>query len=140
MYMSSDNKPVGWWLKHLDRLIEESFERALSAERMTRRDWQAMAAVGDGVPVAAVERELAPFLPEPPARAAAVSALLDGLRERGWLHLDGDMVTPTVDGVRARRRVGAAVEGLRVRLASGVSAEDYRLMIDVLRRMAGNLA
>ena len=27
-----DRRPIGYWLKHLDRLIEQSFERTLGAE------------------------------------------------------------------------------------------------------------
>ena len=42
MYMSDDNKPIGWWLKEVDRLLELSFEQVLAADGLTRRQWQAL--------------------------------------------------------------------------------------------------
>jgi hypothetical protein len=49
MYMSDDNKPIGWWLKEVDRLLEASFERILAADGLTRRQWQALNAATLGV-------------------------------------------------------------------------------------------
>jgi hypothetical protein len=35
-------RPIGYWLKHLDRLIEEAFGDALAEQALSRRHWQAM--------------------------------------------------------------------------------------------------
>jgi hypothetical protein len=35
-----DRRPIGYWLKHLDRLIEDNFDRLLASEGLTRRHWQ----------------------------------------------------------------------------------------------------
>src|SRR5262249_60845065 len=40
--MSDDRRPIGYWLKHLDRLLEQTFERTLEAEHLTRRHWQVL--------------------------------------------------------------------------------------------------
>src|SRR5215813_2415405 len=47
MYMSKDiksasHRPIGYWLKHLDRLIEDTFSRALAEQGLTRRHWQVL--------------------------------------------------------------------------------------------------
>ena len=33
-------RPIGYWLKKLDRLIDEQFERQLSEAGLSRRQWQ----------------------------------------------------------------------------------------------------
>ena len=40
--MELQERPIGYWLKHLDRLIEQASERALAEEHLTRRHWQIM--------------------------------------------------------------------------------------------------
>ena len=72
MYMSDDNKPIGWWLKELDRLLEASFEQVLAADGLTRRQWQALNAAAGPESVASA---LAPFLSGDPAELATVGVL-----------------------------------------------------------------
>jgi hypothetical protein len=40
--MREDRHPIGYWLKHLDSLIEAAGERALAGQGVTRRHWQAL--------------------------------------------------------------------------------------------------
>ena len=129
MYMSDDNKPIGWWLKELDRLLEASFEQVLAADGLTRRQWQALNAAAGPESVA---NALAPFLTGDPAELAAVT---DPLAERGWL--SGDQLTPA--GVEALRELTTKVQAQRRRVIAGVSDEEYLATIGVLRRMAANL-
>jgi hypothetical protein len=35
-------RPIGYWLKHLDRLIEAAAERTFAEQKLTRRHWQVM--------------------------------------------------------------------------------------------------
>jgi hypothetical protein len=35
--MSEDRRPIGYWIKHLDGLIEAAFERTLAGQGVTRR-------------------------------------------------------------------------------------------------------
>ncbi|TDO54994.1 DNA-binding MarR family transcriptional regulator [Kribbella sp. VKM Ac-2527] len=130
MYMSGDNKPIGWWLKEVDRLLEASFEQVLAAEGLIRRQWQALnAAAGPG----SIESTLAPFLTGDPAELAAVT---DPLVARGWL--DGERRTN--EGQAALEALTTKVQAQRERVTSGVSDEEYVATIGVLRRMAQNLA
>ncbi|MEU4290718.1 MarR family transcriptional regulator [Kribbella sp. NPDC026596] len=129
MYMSDDNKPIGWWLKEVDRLLEDSFERVLAADGLTRRQWQALNAAAGPESIAAA---LAPFLTGDPAELAAVT---DPLVERGWL--SGDELTAA--GLEALEALTAKVQALRRRVTAGVSDQEYGATVGVLRRMTENL-
>ncbi len=131
MYMSGDNKPIGWWLKELDRLLEESFEQALTTDGVNRRQWQALNAASRSEPI---EVALAPFLSghDGPAELAAVT---ESLTARGWL--DGDRLTPA--GATALARLAEKVDAQRRRITNGIVTGEYLQTIDVLRRMAVNL-
>ena len=57
-----ERKPIGYWLKELDRRIEETLDHTLADEGVTRRDWQVLNAL-DTTPAArdAVVDALRPF-------------------------------------------------------------------------------
>ena len=129
MYMSDDNKPIGWWLKEVDRLLEESFEQVLAADGLTRRQWQALSAAAGPESIAAA---LAPFLTGDPTDLATVT---DPLVERGWL--SGEDLTAT--GRKALEALTAKVQAQRRRVTAGVSDQEYVATVGVLRRMAENL-
>ncbi|WP_433013124.1 MarR family winged helix-turn-helix transcriptional regulator [Kribbella sp. CA-294648] len=129
MYMSDDNKPIGWWLKEVDRLLEQSFEQVLSADGLNRRQWQLLNAARGDVPIATA---LAPFLSGGPAELESFAA---PLAERGWL--DGDRLTP--EGAAALEQLTGKVEAQRRRVTNGIVDAEYLQTVDVLRRMAANL-
>ncbi|WP_350279854.1 MarR family transcriptional regulator [Kribbella sp. HUAS MG21] len=130
MYMSDDNKPIGWWLKEVDRRLEASFERLLADDGLTRRQWQALNVAARQTPIAAA---LAPFLSGDTAELAAV---VDPLVERGWLA--GDKLT--ADGERALQALTTKVQAQRRGVTRGITEDEYQATVDVLRRMAANLA
>jgi DNA-binding MarR family transcriptional regulator len=130
MYMSDDNKPIGWWLKEVDRLLEASFEQVLAADGLNRRQWQALNAAAGPDSIATA---LAPFLTGDPAELAAVT---DPLVARGWL--DGERLTD--EGRAALTALTEKVQLQRRRVTAGVSDEEYVATIGVLRQMAQNLA
>ncbi|MEI8407008.1 MULTISPECIES: MarR family winged helix-turn-helix transcriptional regulator [unclassified Kribbella] len=127
MYMSDDNKPIGWWLKELDRLLEASFEQVLAADGLTRRQWQALNAAAGPEEIAVA---LAPFLTE-----GELSATVDPLAARGWL--EGERLTDA--GHSALDALKAKVQAHRERVTAGITGEEYSSTIAVLRKMAGNL-
>ncbi|MFI7060036.1 MarR family winged helix-turn-helix transcriptional regulator [Kribbella sp. NPDC050124] len=128
MYMSDDNKPIGWWLKEVDRLLEASFEQLLAADGLTRRQWQALNAATGPEPIAVA---LAPFLTDPDELSAAV----DPLTARGWL-LDGSL---TAAGRAALEGLGVKVQAQRERVTAGITGAEYAATIGVLQKLAGNL-
>ncbi|NIK55354.1 MarR family winged helix-turn-helix transcriptional regulator [Kribbella shirazensis] len=130
MCMSDDNKPIGWWLKEVDRRLEASFERLLADDGLTRRQWQALNAAAGPRTIAA---ELSPFLSGDPAELAAVTT---PLVERGWLAGD----TLTAEGERALQALTTKVQAHRRSVTNGITNDEYLAAVGVLRRMAANLA
>lgn len=129
MYMSDVNKPIGWWLKEVDRLLEVSFEQTLAADGLTRRQWQILNAARREEQFAVA---LAPFLSGDPAELASLTGPLTA---RGWL--DGNRLTPA--GAVAHEQLTDKVRAQRRRVTNGIVDVEYLQTIDVLRRMAANL-
>nr|WP_202897401.1 MarR family transcriptional regulator [Actinopolymorpha pittospori] len=138
------DKPIGYWLKHLDRLVERRFEQALAGQGLVRRHWQVLAttkravAQGPAVNRQVVVDALVPFWGE---GAVTVEEVLVDLVRRGWIAQDADglySLTPT--GGAAHAAVAAEVDTVRALLCEGVSEEEYAQTIRILARMAHNLA
>ena len=134
----ADRKPIGYWLKELDRLIETTLDRALAEEGVTRRDWQVLNALQpDPTPRAEVIEQLRPFWG---VDAVDPDAVLDGLITRGWALRDpGDRYALSPEGDAARAALLEKVKGLRAAIADGITPEQYNTTIDTLGRMAQNL-
>jgi hypothetical protein len=129
MHMSDDNKPIGWWLKEVDRLLEASFEQVLAADGLNRRQWQILNAAQREDPIAVA---LAPFLSGDPAELASFT---EPLTARGWL--ENDRLTQA--GAVALTHLTEKVHVQRRRVTNGIVTAEYLQTIDVLRRMAANL-
>jgi hypothetical protein len=121
----SDDKPIGWWVKHLDRTLEDAVDRALAGASATRREWQLLnvAAAGGSVD------DLAPFGVDGPG----------SLVERGWVVAGPDGLALTAAGAAARDRLAGTVRALRARAMDGIAPAEYAAAVDVLRRMAANV-
>jgi DNA-binding MarR family transcriptional regulator len=131
-------RPIGYWLKELDRLLEQSFAQALASEHCSRRHWQLLNVLEAGpASEAGLESAVAPFAA---TDAEGVRAALTDLVERGWAEsLAGARVQLTAAGREAHRKLEATVAEQRRHIAQGVSEEDYRTAVSVLERMASNL-
>lgn len=126
-------RPIGYWLKEVDRLIEESFVRLLREEGLTRRHWQALNTIADGpTPAADVGTALAAFEP-------TVAPVVDDLVARGWVSETGDVLTLTDAGRAAHAMVRERVTASRKLATEGITADEYASTVGVLERMAGNL-
>ena len=134
----ADRRPIGYWLKELDRLIEATLDRALADETVTRRDWQVLNALAP-TPAARDEvvEQLKPFWG---VEAVDPDAVLAGLIARGWALRDpADRFSLSPEGEAARAALLERVNQLRAAIAEGVSPEQYNTTIDTLSRMAENL-
>ena len=131
-------RPIGYWIKEVDRLLDETFAHALGSEHCTRRHWQLLNALepgprGETELVAAV----APFAAADPSD---VGAALDDLLQRGWAEpLPGARVQLTPAGREVHARLHSTVAAHRRHIAEGVTEPEYRTTVAVLERMAGNL-
>jgi DNA-binding MarR family transcriptional regulator len=134
---TESEKPIGYWLKELDRRIDQQFESQLGTARLSRRQWQLLTLL-DNNPrsVPELQTELQPFLE---GTAEDLSDALAGLVTRGWAESENNIVNLTETGQAQFEIVKATVTGLRQALMTGISPEEYQATIDVLARMAANL-
>jgi DNA-binding MarR family transcriptional regulator len=131
-------RPIGYWLKHLDRLIEDTFSRTLAGEGLTRRHWQVLNTLADGpASPAELTTALEPFLRGDPAGQAQT---VDDLLRRGWASRDQDgQLCLTPGGRTAHQAIKDRVRQARGLVLRGVSADEYATVISTLARMAANL-
>ena len=131
-------RPIGFWLKLVDRLLDEGFERLLDGAGLTRRHWQVLTALQPGpVTVQELDGRLAPFLD---GREPTTGPVLDDLAARGWATRSPDgRAAATPAGAAAHERLLADVSAQRRRVTEGITAEEYRATVAVLERMAANL-
>lgn len=136
--MGADRRPIGYWLKRLDGLLEESVERTLVSRGVTRRQWQALNTLhARPSTLAELADTLQPFVGRDPE---AHRRLLGELMARGWVEpAEGERMQLTSAGSAAHATLLALMEDTRRLLVRGVSQEEYLATIDVLRRMADNL-
>ncbi|GAA4208499.1 MarR family winged helix-turn-helix transcriptional regulator [Actinocatenispora rupis] len=133
--MDTPERPIGYWLRHLDTLIERRFAATLGDIGLVRRDWQVLNTVArqprDRAGVAAA---LAPFWTDDERDADGV---LSDLAARGWLDL-GDPVTLTATGRTAYDGVAERIGRDRETLTAGLAPGEYAEVVRVLAVMAGN--
>jgi hypothetical protein len=131
-------RPIGYWLKHLDRLIEDSFSQALATDELARRHWQVLNTLAHGpASPAALTLALEPFLS---GNAAQQAKTVDDLIHRGWACQDQDgRLCLTPHGQTAHQKTRQRVQRTRDLLIRGVSTDEYAAVIDTLARMAANL-
>ncbi|MFI1508281.1 MarR family winged helix-turn-helix transcriptional regulator [Streptomyces sp. NPDC020597] len=136
--MTASDRPIGYWLKHLDNLLERHFEAALADLGLDRRQWQVLNTLASGgLGRAALQDALAPFWTADGPGAAEVLARL---AVRGWL-LDGpgDGLALTEAGRTAHTDVLARVKADRAVVVTGLTGEQYTQTLRVLSVMAGNV-
>lgn len=137
MINTGSQRPIGYWLKELDRLIDMHFELQLGNASLSRRQWQLLNLLEDHPrSVPELQAELEPFLQE---AADDLSDPLSGLVTRGWAESTDNIVNLTETGQAHFEIVKAKVADLRQALMRGISPEEYQATIDVLSRMVANL-
>jgi hypothetical protein len=136
--MELQERPIGYWLKHLDRLIEQAAERALAEEHLTRRHWQIMNVLRKSpLGPAALADALRPFWGP---GAITLDQATSELAGRGWLIRDGaGQYALSPAGEAAHAAVQEKVYGIRAQFLMGLTEDDYLLTVQMLQRMAANL-
>ena len=133
-------RPLGYWIKEIDRRIEADFGRLLEDEDLTRRHWQVLTTLAEreAGTLAELDRALAPFTP-------TVRPQHDDLIHRGWATEAAGpgpgaaAVALTAAGRAAHDRVSERVRAFRAQVTEGLSEDDYATLITLLERVAGNL-
>lgn len=120
------NRPLGFWLKVVDRRISEEMEALFEADGISRRDWRMLNLLAG----TAHDEHLADRLHTKPH-------VLHRLVERGWVA--GFPPEITEAGREARERLESQVTALRQRVAGAVSPEDFATTMRSLEAIAREL-
>ena len=127
-------RPIGYWLKHLDRLIEDAMERAFAEKKLTRRHWQILNVLSRSPQdEAGLIKALSPFWT---ADAITLAEVTTDLTTRGWL--TGHYAL-TEAGETAHASVAGKVHDIRTTFLTDLTPDDYHRTIHTLRHMAKNL-
>ncbi len=148
------SRPIGFWLKLVDQLIDERFASTLEEHGVTRRQWQLLNVLSRGpATVEQLDAAVAPFLAsaagdaDTDAGATAAEAAttpssaehLAELVESAWVDAAASGYALTERGRTAFDALAATVAKLREEMSEGLTPEQYTETIAVLERMARNL-
>jgi hypothetical protein len=131
-------RPIGYWLRLVDNLIQDQFSRTLDEHGVTRIQWQLLNALASG-PHTAVELDSAtrPFLAGGGTGSSAEH--LTELIDSGWVEATGSIYQLTERGNGARERLSNVVAGQRTAMAAGLTEVEYTTTIRTLELVARNL-
>jgi DNA-binding MarR family transcriptional regulator len=130
----AEERPIGWWVKRLDALLEEAVDAVVTGEQLTRRHWQVLHSLASGTEQ---EADVATALADFPGD---VDVVVSDLVARGWVvRLGAGGIRLTPEGTVAHARVQRAVGRVRRHAADGLSRNEYERTILVLSRMVANV-
>ena len=130
----AEERPIGWWVRRLDALLEEAVDAVVTGEGLTRPHWQVLHSMATGTER---EADVATALADFPGDVDTVVSDLVG---RGWVvRMGTGRVGLTPEGAAAHDRVHRAVGRVRRHVADGLSRSEYERTILVLRRMVDNI-
>lgn len=131
-------RPIGYWLKLVDRLIDEQFASTLEEHGVTRRQWQLLNVLSrEPATVEQLDAAVAPFLVvhDDESSLDHLTELIDS----AWVDATPTGYELTDRGRSAFERLAEVVATQRTIVADGVTPEQYEQTVAVLERMARNL-
>ena len=136
--MADQERPIGFWLKLVDQMVDDQFGASFEEHGVTRRQWQMMNLLVDGP---ATQKQLSdglrPFFPA--VETGTSEELIEELRESGWVALDEGRYQLTDLGSRSLENLRGAVDRIRQLMTNNIAEEEYAALLTVLQRMARNL-
>ncbi|MGV8969607.1 MAG: MarR family transcriptional regulator [Microbacteriaceae bacterium] len=143
----TEQRPIGYWLKVVDRLLEEQFAATLDEHGVTKRQWQLLNVLSTGPStVHNLDLAIAPFLSARPAQDGVSNGSVESsmehlaeLIESAWVEIDGESIRLTERGLGAFERLSSVVAEQRTVVTQGVTEAEYVSTIEVLQRIAINL-
>lgn len=132
------SRPIGFWLKLVDSLIDRQFAASLEEHGLTRRQWQLMNLLHGGpATVTELDTAVAPFLDAESDESSLEH--LEELVESEWVRLESGQYSLTERGTESFAKLRVVVEQSREVVAGNVTDTEYQATVDVLERMARNL-
>jgi hypothetical protein len=138
----SDKRPIGYWVKVVDKLIDAQFAETLEDHGITRRQWQIMNVLARGeTTIEKLDAAIAPFLAVATDDSPAESSVehLTELIDSAWVDATATGYELTERGQVAFHRLEAVVANQRTHISQGITPEQYQQTIAVLEQMARNL-
>ena len=134
MTIPTDGKPIGFWLKLVDGLIDTRLEASLGG--LSRRHWQVLNVVRQGQATQTeIDARVRPFIGSEGTTAREVT----DLQQRGWVTSGTATLELTDLGTNEFARLGELVSADRTALMIGIAPEEYASTVTVLEKMARNL-
>jgi DNA-binding MarR family transcriptional regulator len=131
----SQPRPIGWWLKRADRLLDAAFDRALEGHDVDRRGWQVLASLARRpTSFGELVASLAPF-DEP----GVLMDVVDTLAASGWIEESDGRLRLTDDGRRQQAELAPLVDDVREHVTAALPAEDYVTLVHLLQQLADGL-
>ncbi len=133
-------QPIGYWLKHTDKIITEHVDRVLGDNGFTRFGWQVLNIIYQAGTITKSDLfdTMRTFID-----ARQLEELIDQFAEEGWLikHGEGDgaQLTLTDAGKDKRQTIFELQSEVRRRAMRGISEQEYATVIEVLQRMVKNM-
>ena len=135
----TEQRPIGYWLKLVDRLIDQRLAAILDEHGVTRRQWQLLNVLARGVAtVEQLDEAIAPFLGANDSAESAADHLTK-LIDSAWVHATPHGYELTERGRTAFGTLSDVVGQQRAQVAQGITASEYQETVRVLEKMARNL-
>ena len=130
-------RPLGYWVKTVDRLIEGEFDAVAGELGLARNEWQVLQRLSVGAEQAStIEESLAPYC----GPGQGVEELLRPLVKAGLVEHRADEYRLTDDGEQRTAQVrDQAMERVNARVADGIPVEDQETLLRTLEQVAKNL-
>ncbi|MFF2272750.1 MarR family winged helix-turn-helix transcriptional regulator [Agromyces sp. NPDC058136] len=124
---SPDHRPIGYWLRVVDRKLDDAMRELFAEEGITRRDWRRLNVIAGKVDD-----------PRLRAKLAAHPERLAPLVERGWV-TDEPAPRLTEEGESSYAALLERVTALRARVAGSVTPDDFQTTLATLEAIAREL-
>ncbi|MFF2276964.1 hypothetical protein [Agromyces sp. NPDC058126] len=121
-------RPIGYWLRVVDRKLDDAMLELFADEGITRRDWRRLNVIAGTVDDTRLRSKLAAH----PERLAP-------LVERGWVTDEPGAPRLTEEGESSYSALLERVTALRSRVAGAVTPEAFRTTLDSLEAIAREL-
>ena len=132
-------RPLGYWLKLVDSLIDEQFAATLEEHGVTRRQWQVLNLLEQQPATEAqLGAGLSPFFASPD-EPQSLKEHLDELVESGWIAAENGEYSITDRGHTSLLKLSELVEKIRTQFGQDLDGSEYDAVVETLEKIARNL-